>query len=66
MVSRTHTYKKIVQIKNMFYGDVVSKENMFKHDTSKIIKLLKNLIRKNYDLATIISSLRQVYFAKKY
>ena len=51
---------------NMFYGDVINKENKFKHDTSKIIKLLKNLIRKNYDLATIISSLRQVYFAQKY
>jgi hypothetical protein len=50
----------------MFYGDVINKENKFKHDTSKIIKLLKNLIRKNYDLATIISSLRQVYFAQKY
>lgn len=50
----------------MFYGDEINKENKFKHDTSKIIKLLKNLIRKNYDLATIISSFRKVYFAKIY
>lgn len=37
----------------------------FKSDTSKLIKSLKNLIKKHTELTTIDQSLRQVYFHKK-
>ena len=35
----------------MFYGDIFNKAK--KSDKSKLVKYLKNLIRKGYDLATI-------------
>ena len=35
-----------------------------KSDTSKLVKSVENLIRKGYDLAIIVHSLRQVYVAK--
>jgi len=38
---------------------------IFKSDTSNLVKYMKNLIRKGYDLTTIVNSLMQVYFAKK-
>jgi hypothetical protein len=47
------------------YCDVINKAKKLKSDTSKLVKFLKNLIRKDYDLAIIVNSLRQVYFAKK-
>jgi hypothetical protein len=37
---------------------------MVKSDTSKLVKSVENLIRKGYDLAIIVHSLRQVYVAK--
>ena len=51
---------------SMFYGDVISKAKRVKSDTSKLVKPLKNLFRKSYDIAIIVHSLkqRQVYFAK--
>jgi hypothetical protein len=48
--------------KRYFYCAVIKKAN--KSDTSKPIKSLKNLIRKGFDLAIIVPSLREVYFAK--
>ena len=36
---------------SMFYGDIFNKAK--KSDKSKLVKYLKNLIRKGYDLATI-------------
>ena len=43
-----------------------AKAKRFKSDTSKFIKSLKNLIQKHAELTTIVQSLMQVYFAKKY
>jgi hypothetical protein len=37
---------------------------MVKSDISKLGKSMENLIRKGYDLAIIVHSLKQVYFAK--
>jgi hypothetical protein len=34
---------------------------MVKSDTSKLVKSVENLIRRGYDLAIIVHSLRQVY-----
>ena len=45
------------------YGDVINKAKMFRPDTSKLVKSLKHLIGKGYDLVIIIHSIRQVYFA---
>ena len=42
---------------------VNNKGQKFKSDTTKIEKSLKNIIRKGYNLRTIVDSLRQVYFA---
>ena len=36
---------------------------MFKSDISKLVKSLKNLIHKGYDLSTIVYSLSHVYSA---
>ena len=47
-----------------FYADVINKTKPFKSDTSKLVGSLKNLIRKGYDLATIVHFLRQVYFVR--
>ena len=44
------------------YGNVIRKGNQFKYDTSNLAKSLKNLINKIYDLATIVGSLRQIFF----
>ena len=46
------------------HGNIINKAKKFKHNTSKFVKSLKNLIHKGYHLATIVDSLRQVYFAK--
>ena len=43
-------------------GDIINRAKKFKSDSSKHVKSLKNLICKSYDLATIVDSLRQVYF----
>ena len=48
-----------------FYGDLINIAKIFKSDTSNLVKYMKNLIRKGYDLTTIVNSLMQVYFAKK-
>ena len=48
-----------------FYGDFFNIDKMVKSDTSNLVKYMINLIRKGYDLATIVDSLMQVYFAKK-
>ena len=48
----------------MFYGEVIKKSKMLKSDTSKHIQFLKNLIRKWYDWATIVESLRQAYIVE--
>jgi len=37
---------------------------MVKSDISKLGKSMENLIRKGYDLAIIVHSLKKVYFAK--
>jgi hypothetical protein len=37
---------------------------MAKSDISKLVKSMENRIRKGFDLAIIVHSLRQVYFAK--
>ena len=51
-------------IPNLYFnGDVINNAKTFKSDTSKLVKSLKNLIRKGYDLSTIVHSLKQVYFA---
>ena len=47
-----------------FYTDVINKAKPFKSDTSKLVGSLKNLIRKGYDLATIVHFLRRVYFVR--
>jgi hypothetical protein len=47
-----------------FNGDIINKTKNVKSDTSKLAKYLKNLVYKGYDLATIVDSLRQVYFLK--
>ena len=47
----------------MCYGDVINKANKFNSDTSKLVKSLKNLIHKGYDLSTIVYSLSHVYSA---
>ena len=47
----------------MCYGDVINKAKKFKSDTSKLVKSLKNLIHKGYDLSTIVYSLNHVYSA---
>ena len=44
--------------------EVINKAKQFKCDTSELVKTLKNLIRKDYDLATIVHSLWKVYFAE--
>ena len=46
------------------YGNVLSKTKMVKSDIYKLGKSMENLIRKGYDLAIIVHSLKQVYFAK--
>ena len=40
------------------------KIKMVKYDISKLGKSVENLIRKGYDLAFIILSVKQVYFTK--
>ena len=45
-----------------FYGDVIIKAKRVKSDTSKPANSLKNLIRKYYDLATIVDHLGQCSF----
>jgi len=45
-----------------FYGNVINRAKTFNSDTSKIVKYLKDLIRKDYDLATMVHSLKQVDF----
>jgi predicted nucleotidyltransferase len=46
------------------YGSVLSRTEMAKSDISKLVKSMENRIRKGFDLAIIVHSLRQVYFAK--
>ena len=48
----------------MFYGEVIKKSKMLESDTSKHIQFLKNRIRKRYDWATIVESLRQAYIVE--
>jgi hypothetical protein len=45
------------------YGDVINNLKKFKSDISKFVKILKNLIKKCCELATIVHPLRQVGFA---
>jgi hypothetical protein len=45
----------------MCYGDVINKAKKFKSDTSKLVKSLKNLIHKGYDLSTIVYALSHAY-----
>jgi hypothetical protein len=45
----------------MCYDDVINKAKQFKSDTSQLVKSLKNLIHKGYDLSTIVYSLSHVY-----
>ena len=47
-----------------FNGKVINKGEKFKSDTSKLVKSLKNLVRKGYDLAIIGHCLWQDYLAK--
>ena len=49
---------------HLFYGNVIHDATEFKFDTSKLRKSLKYFIPKGYDLATIVDSLRQIFFAK--
>ena len=42
----------------------INKAKKFKSDTSNPVKSMNNLICKGYDLASVVHSLRQVYFAK--
>ena len=49
-----------------FYGVVINKAKKLKSIASKLVKSLKNLVPKEYDIAIILHSLRQVYFSKKY
>lgn len=44
------------------YGDVINRANTIKADTFKLVKSLENLIRKGYELATIVHFVRQVNF----
>jgi hypothetical protein len=44
------------------YGDVINRANKIKADTFKLVKSLENLIRKGYELATIVHFVRQVNF----
>jgi hypothetical protein len=49
--------KKLLSLRyslTFIYGNVINKAKKFKSDTSKLINSLKNLIRKSYDLATIV------------
>jgi len=48
------------------YGDVINRANKIKADTFKLVKSLENLIRKGYELATIVHFVRQVNLNLKY
>lgn len=47
-----------------FYCDVFNRAKMFKSNTSKLAKSLKNILRKDHDLETIVYSLCQVFCPK--
>jgi hypothetical protein len=47
-----------------FYDDVFNKAKTLKSYINKLVKYWQNAIRKGNELATIVHSLRQVYFAK--
>jgi hypothetical protein len=47
-----------------FYGQVFNRVKVFKSNASKLAKSLKNLIRKDHDLETIVYSLCQVFCPK--
>jgi len=57
------SYQKVTS-HSCFYGDIINKPKKFKSDISKFVKVLKNLIKKCCELAIIVHSLIQVYFAK--
>jgi len=45
-----------------FYGNVINKVEKFQSDKSKLVKALKNVIRKGYGLATIVYVLKEFEF----
>ena len=49
-----HVWLSLRYSLTFIYGNVINKATKFKSDTSKLINSLKNLIRKSYDLATIV------------
>jgi hypothetical protein len=61
--SRPEIYLSMLLKRIYLWEIVINKAEQFKSDTSKS-KSLIYLIRKGYDLATIVHSLMHVYFAK--
>jgi hypothetical protein len=49
-----HVWLSLRYFLTFIYGNVINKAKKFKSDTSKLINSLKNLIRKSYNLATIV------------